>query len=222
MDDSQSNVFRVFGTEFSLPHTTDMSPTKMNVLMVSTLLFAKNGYAAVSMRDIATELNIKAASLYNHFSGKEELFDAVLDHARDLYLLYFQQLDMQIQDAQSFQDVLDILFREPEKMDNTFTNYAFGLVQAEQFRSDKAADIYLNVFLKYSIHFISKRFEHCIEKGWVTTFDTNIMATAFIHSVMQGINVRLQMYLGRAVPYEPGHMIAELHQFFLHGQQMPE
>lgn len=51
-------------------------------------LFAEHGYAATSMRDLATHLHIKAGSLYTHFASKEEILTAgvapVLDWIDDL------------------------------------------------------------------------------------------------------------------------------------------
>ncbi len=45
--------------------------------MASTL-FKERGYKAVSMRDIAHAMGIKAASLYNHISGKQELLSTLI------------------------------------------------------------------------------------------------------------------------------------------------
>lgn len=215
MKDAEYGTFRVLGAEYDLPLSKETSPTKTKILMTATILFAKKGYAAVSVRDIAQEVQVQPASLYNHFASKEELWDAVLEHTQELYLLYFGQLDKQIREATSFEQVLDILFLEPEKMDNTFTNYAFGLVQAEQFRSERAADIYLNIFLKYSVDFITEWFDLCVARGWVPPFDTKMTATLFIQAVMQGINVQVQLGFGRTVPYIPGEAIARLHQNIL-------
>lgn len=47
-------------------------------------LFAEKGYAAVSMRDIATAVGIRASSIYNHFCGKQELFDALVQKANNI------------------------------------------------------------------------------------------------------------------------------------------
>ena len=50
------------------------TPTrKEEIIHVASQLFKDRGYSAVSMRDIAKELGIKAASLYNHIEGKQEL-----------------------------------------------------------------------------------------------------------------------------------------------------
>ncbi|WP_313791541.1 TetR/AcrR family transcriptional regulator [Lacinutrix neustonica] len=41
-------------------------------------LFKKKGYSAVTMRDLATEMGIKAASLYNHISSKQEILKIII------------------------------------------------------------------------------------------------------------------------------------------------
>ena len=46
-------------------------------------LFSEKGFTATSMRDIADAVGIKAASLYNHFAGKQELFDALIARETD-------------------------------------------------------------------------------------------------------------------------------------------
>ena len=46
-------------------------------------LFRKRGYKATNMRDLAEAVGVKAASLYNHISNKEELLQELLmDMAR--------------------------------------------------------------------------------------------------------------------------------------------
>lgn len=42
-------------------------------------LFATHGYAATSMRKLATALGITPAALYHHFASKDALYDAVLE-----------------------------------------------------------------------------------------------------------------------------------------------
>ena len=42
-------------------------------------LFSTQGYDAVSVGEIAKAVGIKAPSLYNHFSGKRAIFDAIME-----------------------------------------------------------------------------------------------------------------------------------------------
>lgn len=52
-------------------------PTRERILHTAAALFAQHGYHGASMRDIAAGTGLRAASLYNHFPGKEELLLAV-------------------------------------------------------------------------------------------------------------------------------------------------
>lgn len=51
--------------------------TKQKILEESLKLFARKGYEGVSMREIAAAVGIKGASLYNHFKGKEDIFNGI-------------------------------------------------------------------------------------------------------------------------------------------------
>ncbi|MEN9336202.1 MAG: HTH-type transcriptional repressor KstR2 [Bacteroidota bacterium] len=46
---------------------------KTEIINVAARLFKEKGYSAVTVRDIAQALNIKAASLYNHITSKQEI-----------------------------------------------------------------------------------------------------------------------------------------------------
>ncbi len=51
---------------------------KEEIIATATRLFYEKGYTAVSMRDIATAMNIKAASLYNHIKSKQEILSEII------------------------------------------------------------------------------------------------------------------------------------------------
>lgn len=46
-------------------------------------LFSEKGYAATTVRDIAGAVGVKAASLYNHFEGKQGIFDALIEREKE-------------------------------------------------------------------------------------------------------------------------------------------
>jgi AcrR family transcriptional regulator len=57
--------------------------TRENLLRLAARSFATQGYAATTMRAIADQAGIEAASIYYHFSSKEELVDVVMEHGAD-------------------------------------------------------------------------------------------------------------------------------------------
>lgn len=53
--------------------------TRERLLNVAETLFSERGLAGTSMRDIARDADLQVASLYNHFPGKQALYEAVLN-----------------------------------------------------------------------------------------------------------------------------------------------
>ncbi len=56
--------------------TSELS-TKKQILDSAYQLFVDKGFHGSSMREIAEHAGIKAASIYNHFENKEQIFEAV-------------------------------------------------------------------------------------------------------------------------------------------------
>ena len=55
-----------------------MSDTREKILLTSLDLFARKGYGATSVSDIAGALGITKGALYRHFASKRAIFDAIL------------------------------------------------------------------------------------------------------------------------------------------------
>lgn len=55
------------------------SPTRKDeIIQFAARMFRERGFQAISMRDLAAAIHIKAASLYNHFSGKQAILEAIV------------------------------------------------------------------------------------------------------------------------------------------------
>ena len=61
-------------------------------------LFSKKGYTGVSMREIATAVGIKGASIYNHFKGKQEVFEAIFEEMTKQYAQIADFMNIPIND----------------------------------------------------------------------------------------------------------------------------
>ena len=55
-----------------------MSGMKERILLTALRLFAKDGYEAVSVSDIAGALGITKGALYRHYRNKRDIFDSIL------------------------------------------------------------------------------------------------------------------------------------------------
>jgi AcrR family transcriptional regulator len=51
---------------------------KEEIIRVSAKLFKEKGYSAVTMRDLAKVMGIKAASLYNHINSKQDILNTII------------------------------------------------------------------------------------------------------------------------------------------------
>jgi len=51
---------------------------KDEIIKAAAVLFEEKGYSAVTMRDLATAMGIKAASLYNHIQSKQEILSTII------------------------------------------------------------------------------------------------------------------------------------------------
>lgn len=65
---------------------------KSEIISVSAKLFKEKGYSAVTMRDIAQAMDIKAASLYNHIKSKQEILVLILIEIAEEFTLVMNEI----------------------------------------------------------------------------------------------------------------------------------
>lgn len=58
--------------------------TRQGIIQAAARIFSEKGYHATSMQDIAEAVNLQKASLYHHFSSKQEILSEILDQALSL------------------------------------------------------------------------------------------------------------------------------------------
>lgn len=171
-------VINIFGKRYFLPLNGNMTETKANILIESTLLFAKNGYSAVSVRDIAESVKITPGAIYNHFASMEALWIEVLNHAELLFKQYFNDLDKYLNEAETFEEALELMFKEPKEMKNVYVCYAFSIVLNEKLYNKQAAKVYSDTFNKYCIDMVTGWFDRFVTEGKVQPFNTELAAIA--------------------------------------------
>lgn len=64
----------------------DQSVNREDIIVAAADVLHRNGYEATTMKDIAAEVNLTAASLYHHFRNKDTLLLAVLEGGLDVVI----------------------------------------------------------------------------------------------------------------------------------------
>jgi len=104
--------------------------TRRAILDAARALFIRQGYAATTMRQISEAVGITAAAIYNHFAGKEEIFDTLLREAAPLEDL-FRLLD--VLEGDTTETVVRRLFHGVLDLFATHGDYvALSLIDAQE------------------------------------------------------------------------------------------
>lgn len=129
-----------------------MEDTKQRILEKSLELFSTKGYDAVSVGEIAKAVGIKAPSLYNHFPGKQAIFDAILETISAHYQKDTAEISVHVQDSQKdipvFSHISEELLVEKVRQiflyslhDKTISQFR-RMMTLEQFRSPELAALF--------------------------------------------------------------------------------
>lgn len=94
---------------------------KTEIVTIAAQLFKEKGYSAVTMRDMAQAMNIKAASLYNHIKSKQEILVLiVIEIAEEFTNTMLQIVNSDETAIQKLEKVIqlhiDITLRNPDAL----------------------------------------------------------------------------------------------------------
>jgi AcrR family transcriptional regulator len=94
---------------------------KTEIVTIAAQLFKEKGYSAVTMRDMAQAMNIKAASLYNHIKSKQEILVLiVIEIAEEFTNTMLQIVNSDETTIQKLEKVIqlhiDITLRNPDAL----------------------------------------------------------------------------------------------------------
>ena len=108
-------------TNFSIFETMKPIDRKTEIVTIAAQLFKEKGYSAVTMRDMAQAMNIKAASLYNHIKSKQEILVLiVIEIAEEFTNTMLQIVNSNETAIQKLEKVIqlhiDITLRNPDAL----------------------------------------------------------------------------------------------------------
>ncbi len=172
--------------------------TKDRILSVAMQLFSVKGYHAVSIRDIAGAVGIKESSIYNHFKGKQEIFDTIIQQSIDEMAAYFVgiQVPANKEDNVSMYDGLkfDALY---EKISNTFRYYfenenirmLKNILLISQFDNPSCRSLYKRVFYDEPVAIQTRVFQRMMDIHMFRFADAGQLAVEFYGPVFAMIHL---------------------------------
>lgn len=168
--------------------------TKQLILEKALALFSTHGYDAVTVGDIARAVGIKAPSLYNHFPGKQAIFDALVDATAAQYEADTGRIDIHVQNVQkdipTFTAITaDALFEKVRQIfiyslhDETIGRFR-RMMTIEQFRSPELAALYSERYVERLLRYHAGIFRALIAAGEICAEDPDALALQYVAPVL--------------------------------------
>lgn len=159
--------------------------TKEKIFEAAVDLFAKKGFDATPMREIAEAVGIKKASLYSHYKSKNEIMDNIFKYFKK------ELMKMRPPEARNLGKIDKItpeIFRQRANLTmgifkNPKMEKIFRIISSEQFRDKRARTIILECLIHEPYSFSKKVLEIMINKGTIAKIDPDIKAMEFQYSI---------------------------------------
>ena len=163
--------------------------TKERILHEALELFSKDGFEAVSMRDIGAKVGIRESSIYKHYSGKQAILDAIvkrsleeLDHMLvnlnvpnpDISTSISRYVDMKLEDISHLCTSMLL-----EQLNNEIVSKFRQLLTIEQYRNEELRKLYYEFFMERQLRYNEKIFDYMLRLGILKGSTAKMMALEF-------------------------------------------
>lgn len=145
-----------------------MGDTRERIVEVALELFAQNGYPGTSMSDIAEKLGITKGALYRHYTGKQEIFDRIVERMNEMDAERAKAYAMPESDPDGFAQAY---LRTPVERIRTYSIAQFRhwteeefsarfrkLLTLEQYRDPEMARLYQNCLASGPVEYMAAIF----------------------------------------------------------------
>lgn len=168
--------------------------TKEDILQASLRLFARTGFEATGMREIAAAVGIQPASVYKHFAGKQAILDAIVERMDERYDLTAAVIgvpeggvDEQARDyaaipVAQMADLGEAMFRY--WTEDEFATLFRQMLTVEQYRTPELGALYRRYFIEAPLAWQERLFAAMVESGAFARDDPKLLALEFFAPLM--------------------------------------
>ena len=165
-----------------------MGNRKEEILMVALHLFARDGYEAVSVSQIAGELDMTKGALYRHYKSKRDIFDCIVQRMEQQDGEQTSEYDMPEENKEDMPEKyekvsLDDFVEYSKSMFEYWTEDDFAssfrkMLTIEQFRSEEMQNLYQQYLVAGPASYVKDLFE---SMGIVNAKDKAVRFYAVMH-----------------------------------------
>jgi AcrR family transcriptional regulator len=164
----------------------ETKPTKQRILEAAAELFSREGFSAVSIRDITRAVGIKESSLYNHFSSKDQILEQILTDFQSEYRKILPPVAM-LDQLLARTTPADFLMRGflnlIKRLSDPAIQQMWRVLHMEQYRHPKARAIMLNDLIGQTLTFLEEVFTRLIAMGKLKPLDPKALAASYQYPV---------------------------------------
>ena len=147
-----------------------MGNRKEEILIVALHLFARDGYEAVSVSQIAGELDMTKGALYRHYKSKRDIFDSIVKRMEQQDGEQASDYDMPEDEKESMPEKyekvsLDDFVEYSKSMFEYWTEDDFAssfrkMLTIEQFRSEEMQNLYQQYLVSGPAEYVKDLFKN--------------------------------------------------------------
>lgn len=158
--------------------------TKELIMDAAIDLFAKWGYDKVSIREIAREVGIRESSIYNHYKGKEELMDTIINYfITELSRMDPNEMPMEALleqfGAEGFMNMGAQAYLQ--RINTPRIAKIWRIISIELFRNDKVRTFFKSTMVEMPVAAWEQTFRRMMELGYIRQCDTRMLAQEFFY-----------------------------------------
>ncbi len=168
--------------------------TKNKIIEAALTLFAARGYDAVSVGEIAAAVGIRAPSLYNHFTGKKAIFDAIVEDTERRYDAFTAGISVHVgnfqKDVSVFTGITEKSLAEKVReiflysLHDSRVSAFRRMLTIEQFSSPRLAQMYTERYVERLVRYHRELFVKLMEVGELKKADADSVALMYMAPVM--------------------------------------
>ncbi len=152
-----------------------MADTKETILQTALRFFARDGYEAASVSDIAGELGMTKGALYKHYKNKRDIFNSIVERI----------IQIDAERAKKYEVPEETFDKSPSAYRNASVNKIKGFIEAqfqfwteyefasnfrkmlslEQYRDPEIMDLYQKCLVSGPVSYMEDLFREMMEQG---------------------------------------------------------